>query len=64
MSKTTFEQTLPFSLNLSKVDSKLLTAQKILKDFVHQYHHEEETFDLQKRHANMKLEMPNKIFFQ
>ena len=33
--KTTFEQTLPISLNVSKFDSELLTAPKTLKDFIH-----------------------------
>ena len=36
--KTAFQQTLPISLNASKFDSDLLTAPKILKDFVYQYH--------------------------
>ena len=31
--KTTFEQTLPISLNMSKVDSDLLTAPRNLKDY-------------------------------
>ena len=35
--KTTFEQTLPISSNISKFDSKLLTAPRNLKDFIHQY---------------------------
>ena len=46
MKRITFEQTLPISLNLSRFDSKLLTATKMLKDFVHQYHHKKEIFDL------------------
>ena len=33
--KTTFEQTLPISLNISKFDSTLLTASSDLKDFIH-----------------------------
>ena len=37
MNKTTFEQTLPLSLNVSKFDSKLLIAPMTLKDFVQQY---------------------------
>ena len=35
MDKTTFQQTLPISLNTSKFDSTLLTAPQTLKDFVH-----------------------------
>ena len=34
--KTTFKQTLPISLNISKFDSELLTAPRNLKDFIHQ----------------------------
>ena len=51
MNTATFEQTLPFSLNVSKFDSELLTAPMTLKDFVHQYCHKKEFFDLQKRHT-------------
>ena len=36
-SKTTSEQTLPVSLNVSRFDSNLLTASSNLKDFIHQY---------------------------
>ena len=63
MNRTTFEQTLPISLNLSTFDSELLTAPKMLKDFVHQFHHKKEIFDLQERHTNIELELPNKNFF-
>ena len=38
-SKTTFKQTLPISLNVTKFDSNLLTASSNLKDFIHQYTH-------------------------
>ena len=37
--KTTFEQILPISLNVSKFDSDLLTGPKTLKGFIHQYNH-------------------------
>ena len=49
MNRTTFEQTLPLSLNISKFDSELLTAPITLKDFVHQYCHKKEIFDLQEK---------------
>ena len=62
MSRTTFEQTLPVSFP-SKLDSELLTAPMALKDFVNQYHHKNEIVDLQERHTNMELGMPNKNFF-
>ena len=40
--KTTFKQTLPISLHAYKFDSELLTAPKMLKDFIHQYNHKKE----------------------
>ena len=48
--KTTFEQTLPTSLNVSKFYSDLLTAPETLKDFIHQYNHKKVIFDLNERH--------------
>ena len=63
MNRITFEQILPISLNLPKLDSELLTTVKMLKDFVHQFDHKKETFDLQERHTNVELELPNKDFF-
>ena len=62
MNKTTFEQTLPISLNVSKFDSTLLTASSNLKDFIHQYTHDKEIFNLQERHDSTKL-TTNKNFF-
>ena len=59
--KTTFEQTLPISLDVSKFDSTLLTASSDLKDFIHWYTHDKEIFDLQERHDS--TEITNKIFF-
>ena len=47
--KTTFEETLPISLNIYKFDSKLLMAPRNLKDFIHQYKHKKEIFDLKKK---------------
>ena len=40
--KTTFEQTLPTSLNMSKFYSDLLIAIRNLKGFIHQYNCKEE----------------------
>ena len=57
------EQTLCNSLNVSKFDSELLTAPMTLEDLVHQYHHKKGICDLQERHTNTEIEMPNKIFF-
>ena len=60
--KTTFEQTLPISLNVSKFDSDLLTALRNLKDFIHQYNCKKEIFDLNERHDSADL-TTNKYFF-
>ena len=48
--KTTFEQTLPIALNVSRFDSDLLKAPRNLKDFIHQYKCKKEIFDLHERH--------------
>ena len=60
--KTTFKQTLPISLNISKFDSKLLTAPRNLKDFIHQYKSKKEIFYFSERHDTTDL-TTNKIFF-
>ena len=60
-SKITFEKPLPISLNGSKFDSNLLTASNDSKDFIHQYTHHKEIFDLQEGH-NTEL-ITNKHFF-
>ena len=53
--RTTFEQTLPLSLNISKFDPTLLTASSNLKEFINSYTNHEEIFDLQERDDNMEL---------
>ena len=60
--KTTFKQTLPVSLNVSKFDSDLLTAPRILRDFIDQYNHNKEIFDLNERYDITDL-TTNKHFF-
>ena len=60
--KTTFEQTLPISLNISKFDQTLLTASSDLKEFINGYTNSKKNFDLQERHDNTELNT-NKIFF-
>ena len=60
--QTTFEQTLPISLNISKFDPTLLTASNDLKEFFNSYTNHKEMFDLQERHDNMELNT-NKNFF-
>ena len=60
--KTTFEQTLPLSLNISRFDKMLLTASIDLKEFINSYTNHKEIFDLQERHDSTKLNT-NKNFF-
>ena len=60
--KTTFEQVLPISINISKFDPTLLTALSHLKEFIHWYTNVKEIFDLQERHDSMELNN-NKNFF-
>ena len=62
--KTTFEQTLPISLNISKFDPILLTASNNLKEFINSYINNKEIFDFQERHDSMELKLnTNKDFF-
>ena len=43
--RTTFEQTLPISLNISKFDPTLMTASSNLKEFINSYTNHKEVFD-------------------
>ena len=62
--KTTFEQTLPISLNISKFDSTLLMASSDLKEFINSYTNHKEIFDLQEMHDNMDVKLnTNKNLF-
>ena len=60
--KTTFEQILPLSLNISKFDPTLLTVSSDLKEFIHQYTNDKEIFNLQERHDSMELNTNNNFF--
>ena len=60
--KTTFEQTLPISLIISKFDQTLLTASNNLKEFINSYTNHKEDFDLQERHDNMKINTNKNVF--
>ena len=60
--RTTFKQTIPISLNISKFDPTLRTASSDLKEFINSYTNHKEIFYLQKRHDNMELNT-NKNFF-
>ena len=61
--KTTFEQTLPISLNMSKFNATLLTASSNLKEFIHQYTNNKEIFYLQERHDSMELNTNKNFLF-
>ena len=60
---STFEQTLPIFLDISKFDTSLLMAPKTLKDFIHQYKCKKEFFELEERNDNMDENLPNKNVF-
>ena len=61
--KTTFEQTLPISLNIPKFDKSLLTSSTDLKDFLNSYNKYKEIFDLQERHDSGSTELNTNINF-
>ena len=63
--KTTSEFTLPVFLNKSKFNDSLLSAPQILKDYIAQYKHEKEIFDLKERQVidELELETSYKNFF-
>ena len=60
--RTTFEQTLPICLNISKFDQMLLTASTDLKKFISSYTNHKEIFDLQERHDSMELNNNTNFF--
>ena len=64
LNTTSYEQTLPISLQLPTFDSKLLTAPKMLEDFVHQIQQKKEIFDLPERYTDMELKLSSKFYFQ
>ena len=62
--KTTFEQSLPISLNVSKFDPTLLTTSSNLKEFINSYTNNKEIFELQERHDSTELKLnTNKNLF-
>ena len=61
--KTTFKQTLPMSLNISKFDPTLLTASSDLNEFINSYTNNKEIFDLQERHDCTEVKLNIKNFF-
>ena len=60
--RTTFEQMLPITLNISRFDTTLLTAPTNLKDFMYSYAKHKEIFDLQERHVTMILNTSKNSF--
>ena len=63
--KTTSEFTLPIFLNKTTIDNTLLSTPLTLKEYVNQYKHDSEIFDLKERHdiEEIKKENANKNFF-
>ena len=62
--KSTSEFTLPVFLNKSTFDDTLLSAPLTLKEYIAQYKHEKEIFDLKERHDidELDIEFSNKNF--
>ena len=63
--KTISEYTLPVFLNQSTFDDTLLSVPLTLKEYIHQYKHDSEVFDLKERHDinELDIEFANKNIF-
>ena len=63
--KSTSEVTLPVFLNKSTFNDTLLSAPLTLKEYIAQYKHDKEIFDLKERHDvdELETEIVHKIFF-
>ena len=63
--KSTSEFSLPVFLNKITFDDILLSAKLTLKEYLTQYKHEKEIFDLKERHdiGELEIEFPKKNFF-
>ena len=63
--KTTSEYTLPIFLNNIGFDNSLFSVPQTLKEYISQYKHLKEIFDLKERHDinELDLDTPNKNFF-
>ena len=59
---TTFEQTLPISLNIYKFAPTLLSASSDLNEFINSYTNYKEIFNLQERHDNTELNTSKNFF--
>ena len=64
--KSTLEMTLPVFLNRTQFDKSLLSAPLTLKEYIAQYKHDKETFDLKERHDidELEKEFANKNFLK
>ena len=60
--RTTFEQTLPISLNISKFHPTLLTASSNLREFINRHNNHKEIVELQEKHDNMELNTNTNFF--
>ena len=60
--RTTYEQTLPITLNISRFDTALLAAPFKLRDFINSCAKHKEIFDLQERHENIILNTKKNFF--
>ena len=65
INKSTSEITFPVFLNRTNFDESLLSAPLTLKEYIAQYKHDKEIFDLNKRHDinELEKEFANKNFF-
>ena len=63
--KSTSEITLPVFLNKSTFDDTLLSAPLTFKEYISQYNHDKEIFDLKERHDidELETEFVSKNFF-
>ena len=63
--KTILEYTLPVFLNKNMIDNTLLSVSLTLKEYINQYKHDSEIFDLKERHDidELDIEFANKNFF-
>ena len=63
--KTILEYTLPVFLNKNTFDNTLLSAPLTLREYINQYKHDSEIFDLKERHDidELDIEFLNKNFF-
>ena len=63
LNQTKHEQTLPIYLQSFDFNPDVLKSPKMLKEFVHQFQHKKEIFNLQKRHSNdLDLAKKNSLF--